>query len=91
MWRRDALHAELTCGRIAEPVPLARAAGEERAVHLITGSAQILGGGSPVPLRAGDTALLVGDLAQDGWIEGVGEVALVTVRSGPRGPRRGTP
>jgi environmental stress-induced protein Ves len=79
MWRRDAVRAELTCGPIAEPVPLACAAGEERAVHLITGSAQILGGSKAVPLHAGDTALLVGDLARGSWIEGVGEVALVAV------------
>jgi environmental stress-induced protein Ves len=79
MWRRDRACAEFTFRRFAEPVSLAGDAGEERAVHLITGSAQILGGTEAVLLHAGDTALFDGDLAQDCWIEGVGELALVTV------------
>ena len=86
MWRRDRVRAELSFRRFAEPVPLASDVGEERAVHLITGSAEILGGSTSLLLGPGDTALLGGGVVQERWIEGAGELILVVVTPLPGRP-----
>jgi uncharacterized protein len=79
MWRRDLAQAEIAFHRLSEPIPLVMDVRAEWAVHLITGDAEILGGRTPLQLRAGDTALL-GDGPDGGCrIAGAGELLLAAV------------